>query len=197
MTYCFLDIETTGLDPDVDEILEVAWRFTDDHFQNAGLGVSYLVEQRDWNRTWRQLNGNEFVHKMHADSGLLAELANDETTKHTLDEVYDLLTTDIRLLSVGGLIHMAGRSIHFDRDFLIANDFTPLFDDQQPVSFHHRVLDLSSVSMMLTSSGVDTTPLQTVVAKPHRALEDVNGDIEYARNIRGFINLFTTEGISL
>ena len=36
MTYCFLDLETTGLEPDADTILEIAWVFTDKHFNVLG-----------------------------------------------------------------------------------------------------------------------------------------------------------------
>lgn len=187
MTYCFLDIETTGLDPDVDEILEISWMFTDDRFNVTYMPRTFLVEQRDWTRTWRRLNDNKIVYDMHTESGLLAALANDEVGKFSLDAIYDQLSSDLARESVSGLIHLSGRSVHFDKGMLLSADFDALFDDSQPVSFHHRMLDISAINLFLASSGVDTQHLQVVNNSPHRAMHDILADVQYMKNISGYV----------
>lgn len=189
MTYCFLDIETTGLDPLKDEILEVAWVFTDDQFNMASAPQNFLIkhEAEIWANGWDRINGNEYVKTMHAESRLLAELANPDKPKHSLDDVYHRLEQQLAERSVEGLTHLAGRSVHFDKSFLLAESFDVLFDDSQPISFHHRMLDLSAVNLMLASSGIDTSEIQVVNLNPHRAIHDVMADISYARNIRSLL----------
>lgn len=192
MTYCFLDIETTGLDPNKDEILEIAWIFTDDQFNMASAPQTFLIdhEPETWSTIWHRINDNEYVKKMHTDSGLLAQLmigTSSIKSKHSLDDVYFRLEAQLSERSVDGLIHLAGRSVHFDKSFLLAESFNALFDDSQPVSFHHRMLDISAVNLMLASCGIDTSEIQVVNLKPHRAIHDVMADISYARNLRSYL----------
>lgn len=189
MTYCFLDIETTGLDPNTDEILEIAWVFTDDQFNMASAPQSFLVdhEASTWSTVWNRINDNEYVKSMHTASGLLADLANPDKPKLSLDDVYHRLEDQLSERSVDGLTHLAGRSVHFDKSFLLAESFDVLFDDSQPISFHHRMLDLSAVNLMLASCGIDTSEIQVVNLKPHRAIHDAMSDVSYARNIRSLL----------
>lgn len=184
--FCFLDIETTGLDPDKDSILEIAWIFTDEAFSPMSI-ASFLIDHDElgWADVWNRINDNDFIKKMHTESGLLSQLANPDAKKHSLDYVFDVLEDCIRRESVFGLVHLAGRSVHFDKSFLLANDFGVLFDDSQPVSFHHRMLDLTSVKLMLGSAGVDAEAFQgEALHAPHRALNDVKNDVNLARNLR-------------
>lgn len=183
MTYCFLDIETTGLEPKNDEILEIAWVFTDDTFTPLDEGKNYLIKP-NWSDVTTQLRESPFVEKMHTDSGLLAALANDDNEKFGLDEVWFDLRDDLAAHSTSGLIHLAGRSVHFNKSFLLEQGFDSLFDDSQPVSFHHRLLDLSSIKLFLKGVGIDSEQFDVVNETPHRALADVQGDIGWAVNAR-------------
>lgn len=187
MTYCFLDTETTGLDEKNDKMLEISWMFTDQQFNVTYMPRTFLIEQEDWQHTWNRLNSSEVVHKMHTESGLLAALANDEVEKTPLDKVYEILSRDLTREYPHGLIYLAGRSVHFDKKFLLAEEFDLLFDDSQPVSFNHRMLDLSAVNLFLASAGVDTQHLQVVNNLPHRAMHDIMADVQYAKNLREYI----------
>lgn len=187
MPYCFLDLETTGLDPDKDEILEISWMFTDSRFNVTYMPRTFLVSQRDWQTTWNLIRTNPVVEKMHSESGLLAALANEDVEKVSLDDIYFALERDLARESVGGLIHLAGRSVHFDKGMLLSEDFETLFDDSQPVSFHHRMLDISAVNLFLASSGVETQHLQVVNNSPHRAMHDILADVQYMKNVSGYV----------
>lgn len=186
MTYCFLDIETTGLDPNKDEVLEVAWSFTDDTFTALDEGKTYLV-QPSWDRAWNRINSNDIIKKMHTNSGLLAALANPDLLSYDMGEVWFDLRDDLDMHSTNGLIHLAGRSVHFDKSFLLANNFEDLFDDSQPVSFHHRMFDISAIKLFLDSVGIDSKQFDVVNEQPHRALADVQGDIGWATNAKQFV----------
>jgi len=194
MTYCFLDIETTGLDENRDRILEIAWVFTDKDFSMLS-NAQFLVEQANWADSWSRINVNEIVANMHSQSGLLAALANDDLPKTDLDDIYLHLASELEDASrFGEPIHLAGRSVHFDKGFLVANNFDTLFNDKFSNNFHHRMLDISSVKLMLESSGVDTKQFEVESAGAHRAMNDVLGDIGYARNLQSF---FQSTAVSL
>lgn len=188
MTYCFLDIETTGLDPNEDCILEIAWAFTDEHFNLISAPQTYLVDHyEDWSKVWTQLSGNEIPREMHTKSGLYADLRNPSNKLVPLDDVCLRLEKDLQQQSADGLIHLAGRSVHFDKSFLLANKFDVLFDDSLPASFHHKIMDFSSVKLLLNSVGVDDKQFEVENLGPHRAVNDVLADIGFARNLRSYL----------
>lgn len=187
MTYCFLDVETTGLDEEADKMLEISWMFTDPQFSVTYMPRTFLIDQDYWEYTWSRINGNKVIYDMHTESGLLAALANDEVEKTSTEKIFETLKRDLARESVNGLIHLAGRSVHFDKKFLLTEGFDLLFDDSQPVSFHHRMLDLSAVNLFLASAGIDTQHLQVVNNLPHRAMHDIMADVQYAKNLREYI----------
>ena len=71
MTYCFLDIETTGLDPRRDLMLEISWLFTDSRFNVTYMPRTFLVEQDDWQATWRNWirNANDYTQRRRGNYG--------------------------------------------------------------------------------------------------------------------------------
>jgi oligoribonuclease len=168
----FLDLETTGLDPARDSIIEVAWAFTDEAFNVIGEPRTFLVEPKSWDALFDALRAREVVREMHKASGLFEELTNEETvgTHH----VAEVLEGEIRALPAHTSLHLAGYSVHFDRSFLERNSFGFCLD-----LIHHRHLDLSSVKLLLDAVGVAyVTPIN---GNPHRALADVIDSIEQAR----------------
>ena len=63
---CWLDLETTGLDPQRHAILEIATVVTDDELNVVALGPSMTIGHRDM--SWESLD--PFVRLMHDTSGL-------------------------------------------------------------------------------------------------------------------------------
>lgn len=171
-TMLFLDLETTGLDPARDSIIEAAWAFTDEGFNVIGEPRTFLVEPKSWDALFDALRARPVVRDMHTASGLFEELTTGETVG--VHHVAEALHEDIRLLPAHASLHLAGFSVHFDRAFLERNGFGFCLD-----LIHHRHLDLSAVKMLLDAVGAPyTSPIN---GNPHRALADVVESIEQAR----------------
>jgi oligoribonuclease (3'-5' exoribonuclease) len=178
ITFCFPDIETTGTDPDDDLVLEIAWTFTDEHFQVLGVPKSYVVKLEDdqWATLANRLRKTPFVQKMHADSGLLNDLTGSVTTD--INDIASVFYEDlVEQINVGATIHFAGMSVEFDKQRLEKLGFR--FEQW---GVHHRLYNLSSVKLALENVGV---PYQKPVnLGAHRAAFDVVEGIEQARIFR-------------
>lgn len=136
----WVDIETTGLDPRMDLLLEVGLRIT--NTQGANLDeVTALV----WNPGWRsQLMVTPGVFEMHQKSGLVHDLEDLDRNPRKYSPAFissrlcEWLATRLGEGYVG-ILPMAGNSVHFDRSFL-AEHMPDLLN-----WWHYRNLDISSM----------------------------------------------------
>lgn len=132
MTYVFLDLETTGLDPNLSDILEVGIVVYDKNFNKLGV-FSEVAHYRHPDKnpsTWI----DPFVVNMHTMNGLWDEC---DASQRSLRQIE---LDAIEFLKAGGWIKqpLAGSTINFDRSFLQTH-MLKLHD-----VFHYRNIDVSS-----------------------------------------------------
>lgn len=152
--YLFLDVETTGLDPIEDRILELGYVLTDSEFNVLQEASLQFAMKFDWPR-------EHVVDEMHTASGLYEAMAFHNQGFADDFSMIDFIQQDLDAFNVVKP-HLAGNSIHFDKSFLAETWGKPLLD-----LFHHRMLDMSSFRILFPEV---VWPEQEGVK--HRALPD-------------------------
>jgi len=155
----WVDLETTGLNPHTDLMLELALVLTDGHL--------CIVDEASWVLGWthiREMDISDFVREMHEGNGLF-----DAVERSTLcvREVEKKAIQWIEHHEARGL-YMAGSGVHFDRGWLKV---------QMPTlatAFHYRNMDLTTLRYFFGTQKKDPG---------HRALADLRDNI---RDLRGF-----------
>lgn len=162
----WLDLETTGLNPESDVILEVATVITDGRLDEICRYHS-VIHQVDPTL----LTMSHWCKKNHDDSGLI-DLVRASTVSEAQAE-QELLSQISRHVQSGDQLILAGSSIHFDRAF-IRNRWKRL--DSR---LHYRMIDVSSIKESLRLYfGYER---QSAPPK-HRAEKDIDGSIAEFRD---------------
>jgi oligoribonuclease len=166
----WLDMEMTGLKPDVDRILEVAVIVTDSHLNVLCEGPVLVLYQDE-----ALLNGMDAWNKgTHSRSGLLEKVKASTLTEA---EVEQTLLTFLKQYTVTGKSPLCGNSICQDRRFLAK--YMPKLE----AHFHYRNLDVSTLKELCKRWSPE-------VAKGfrkhqlHTALADIRESIEELRYYR-------------
>lgn len=164
IVYLWLDLETTGLDPRYDDILEVAWHVTTADLQDITTRTySYLVDEPD-------VVMSPQVALMHARSGLLEALTSEPPS--ALEYIEALILGDI---PPDCTVQLAGSGIHFDKAFI--ERCMPRLAER----LHYRVMDVSIVRRFYRDvCGLPISRDQVA----HRAAADVDQALAEMRLLR-------------
>lgn len=165
----WVDLETTGLDPVIDHILEVGIEITDDDLnfvERYALQVKApplaLLAMDQWCKT------------THTDNGLLSTMGMAWSLKAAEDKLIETMDT---FFAEPPKPPICGSSVHFDRAFLTAH--MPRF----MARFSHRNIDCSSVKELAArwSPHLDGHIDRPTAMAQHRALPDLADTIAEAK----------------
>lgn len=163
----WIDLETTGLDPDEDLIMEVGWILTDTKL-NEKCAASDCVQHVNNILALKQMN--EFSEKAHTESGLVADFL--KATKSLKEIEQEILSS---LGDEGSTVYLAGNSVHFDRGFI--RKYMKALDKR--LSYRHfdvRVLELAEKFW--------GHPVKVTTVSKHRAMDDIRHSLSTARDHR-------------
>ncbi|KAG9081258.1 hypothetical protein FS749_007803 [Ceratobasidium sp. UAMH 11750] len=147
----WIDLETTGLDPTRNRIIEVAVLITDGNLDLVDEeGCSFVVKS---NKNIID-EMNDWCKMQHTISGLLTEV-NEAT--HTAPEVADAVLEYIkRRVPLERAAHLAGSSVHFDAMFLraigpdVAEHGGQLIWNKAVDHLHYRIVGMSMSAELVT-----------------------------------------------
>lgn len=159
----WIDLETTGLDPQGDYIVEVAWMTSYDDLTARSNTHSYVVDLSPAAR--KQLMENPYVLDMHKTSGLLDDLDAVPGNVFRIEDIEDDIIAAIKRETVSGdRISVAGFSVHFDLSFI--NEHMPRLAEL----LSHRVYDVSTLRTFFREINIESSYENQ---NKHRAGDDV------------------------
>jgi oligoribonuclease len=159
----WIDLEMTGLEPDVDVIIEIATLVTDSELNILAQGPVIAIHQSD--ATLAKMD--DWNQKHHGESGLIDRVKASEFSEA------DAVAQTIEFLEKyvpKGASPLCGNSIGQDRRFL--NKYMRELEDY----FHYRSIDVSTVKELVkrwSPQSMDGFTKQNT----HQALQDIQESI--------------------
>ena len=158
----WIDLEMTGLNPDVDVILEIACIITGPDLKPIAEAEAVIAAPAD--ALGRM---GDFVRDMHTKNGLLARVAKATTT---VQQAEQLVLGLVQKHCKQGQGVLAGNSIHQDRRFLYR--YMPSLESY----LFYRQVDVSTLKV-LREAWYPATPKFDKPGKDHTALADIKDSI--------------------
>lgn len=166
----WLDLEMSGLNPDVHKILEVAAIVSDFEFNEMACLETVVFQPREVLQMM-----DDWCQNHHAQSGLTARVPHG-LEEHVVDEKLCALLDDPRLGE--GRPILAGNSIAQDRKFV--DRYLPKF----AARLHYRMLDVSSFKIVFEGRVGFKYPKKNA----HRALDDIRESMDELRFYLKFVD---------
>lgn len=160
----WVDLETTGLDPDFDVPLEIAVVVTDFDLRR----ISTLSVPIKPIRLKPFALMEPAVRDMHESTGLLDRL--DKPVAQTLQEAERRAVE--RIFGCAGQPPLGGSSVHFDRNFL--RQYMPTFHAR----LSYRNIDVSTIRQLVQHWSPSLVPFEPQRTPKHKAEVDILNSID-------------------
>ena len=165
----WVDMEMTGLIPEVDRVIEIATIVTDSHLNVLAEGPVIAIKQPD-----AALEAmDEWNTRTHSASGLVERVRSSAVSEQLAS---DMTLDFLREWVPEGMSPMCGNSICQDRRFMARH--MPALEKY----FHYRNLDVSTLKILAQLWLPDLPDLPKQGA--HQALADIRESIEELRHYR-------------
>jgi len=159
----WLDLETTGLDPQKDKIVEISTVITDSFLNVLAEGPDLVIhypptinsEMSDWSREHFAMSG--LLDAIHESTVSL-----QDAEKQTLDFIKEYCPQKTALL--------AGSSVHFDKEFLRR------YMSKIVEYVHYRIIDVSTIKELAERWYPDMP--RNIKVERHRAHDDILESID-------------------
>uniref|UniRef100_A0AC35TWB9 Exonuclease domain-containing protein n=1 Tax=Rhabditophanes sp. KR3021 TaxID=114890 RepID=A0AC35TWB9_9BILA len=158
----WIDCEMTGLDPNLDVIVEISVLVTDSHLNVVDKGMTFLVKRDQGTLD----NMSAWCKETFAKNGLLKDL---ETALYEIEEIEDKILEYLNQWCFPKTSPLAGNTVYMDRMFLKKG--MARLDD----FMHYRIIDVSSFKEMCIR-WYGKSFAKTYLA--HRSLSDILESIE-------------------
>lgn len=182
----WIDLETTGLSPQDDFIIEAAWVVTDNKLKSLTDVYTQVAELSP--AGWVQLSQTPEVLEMHRNSGLLEEIDLSKRLMR-IEDIEDQIMHQLVSCPMedDDYVMVAGFSVHFDLAFI--REHMPRLARM----LSHRVYDVSTLKMFF-----GTHDIQHNVENygKHRAYMDIVEAVQVARFYRDYMGKELAHAIS-
>ena len=168
----WIDCEMTGLDPERDDIVEIACIVTEADLTELDEGISIVVRPETDDALNRM---DDVVVSMHTESGLIEEIPDGIPLADAEARVLDYVRTHVPEARKAPL---AGSSVYVDRGFL-ARHMSEL-----DAHLHYRLVDVSSIKELVRRWYPRVYFATPEKRGNHRALGDIRESIAELRYYR-------------
>lgn len=154
----WVDLEMTGLEPERDQILEIATLVTDSELNILAEGPNLAIHQSE-----EALAGmDEWNQTHHGKSGLIKRV---QASKETLQTAQEKTLTFLKAYCNPKKSPLCGNSVWQDRRFIYK--YMAEFDQ----FCHYRIIDVSSIKELVLRWYPKVSPIKK--AESHEALADI------------------------
>lgn len=167
----WIDLEMTGLDPELDTILEISTVITNNNLDIIEVGPSLVI-----NHSEIVLSGmNEWCVEHHGKSGLTEAVRNSKVSMHDAQAV---TLEFLKKHCTKGRSPLCGNSVWQDRIFLRKD--MPEVD----AYLNYRIIDVSSIKEVVRRWYDGHPQIKFEKSAGHRASEDILASIEELKHYR-------------
>lgn len=193
--FAWIDIETTGLNPKKDHILEIACVITDDSLRIHAV-FDELVKPPLRVRLFPRRYMDAYVFNMHSDNGLLEDCPEGESISKVGKSLCRFLTP---WQNTSRNEHTSGTELYFVGNSIGALDL-PFLREHVPEVMdlvHYRSMDITGLRLGLEQIFNNQFYSKRGTAVTHRALDDVYNAIDQLKSYKKEIGKIIQTAINL